>query len=315
MRLTCSLFDVALSLIFIFFIFSLFVSGITEFINAMFYKRADCLEKALLKVLKPKLTQFLYEHPMVASMVDIGKKKPSYLSSKVFAQTVIDLLIQEFKKANPTDPVTLDAIKKTAQNLPKEIKDEVGNEIHHLFEALTHDIQAGKNELNDLRVNLEGWFNDYMDRVSGWYKAHTQTWLWIISFVVAASLNVDTVSLTKTLYSDKPLRDAIVQEAITVTAHDTLSVASKTAMDVDSANVKSKTDKLMKLRNNIDQMQLPIGWNIEVAPDKRNAMFYVLKLLGFLITTAALSFGAPFWFDLLVKMVNIRNTGNKPEKK
>lgn len=40
-----------------------------------------------------------------------------------------------------------------------------------------------------------------------------------------------------------------------------------------------------------------------------------LWFLGLLISSLALSFGAPFWFDLLVKFVNIRKAGLKPLNK
>lgn len=38
----------------------------------------------------------------------------------------------------------------------------------------------------------------------------------------------------------------------------------------------------------------------------------ILFLLGWLTTAIAISMGASFWFDLLSKVVNVRNTGNKP---
>jgi hypothetical protein len=43
-----------------------------------------------------------------------------------------------------------------------------------------------------------------------------------------------------------------------------------------------------------------------------NVMVY---LFGIVITGISLSFGAPFWFELLVKFVNIRRSGIKPEDK
>jgi hypothetical protein len=38
-----------------------------------------------------------------------------------------------------------------------------------------------------------------------------------------------------------------------------------------------------------------------------------LKLLGWLVTAFAVSFGAPFWFDALSKLGSLRNTGTKPQ--
>jgi len=39
------------------------------------------------------------------------------------------------------------------------------------------------------------------------------------------------------------------------------------------------------------------------------------KILGFLITALAAMQGAPFWFEILKKLVNVRSTGIKPEEK
>lgn len=35
-------------------------------------------------------------------------------------------------------------------------------------------------------------------------------------------------------------------------------------------------------------------------------------LLGWLVTGVAIAMGAPFWFDLMSKLMNVRNTGTKP---
>ena len=40
-----------------------------------------------------------------------------------------------------------------------------------------------------------------------------------------------------------------------------------------------------------------------------------MKIGGFVVTIMALSFGAPFWFDMLNKVVNLRAAGKKPEEK
>ena len=36
--------------------------------------------------------------------------------------------------------------------------------------------------------------------------------------------------------------------------------------------------------------------------------------LGWLLTAVALALGAPFWFDTLCRLVNIRNLGIKPPR-
>jgi hypothetical protein len=38
------------------------------------------------------------------------------------------------------------------------------------------------------------------------------------------------------------------------------------------------------------------------------------KVFGLLLTVLALSLGAPFWFDMLNKIINIRSSGPPPVK-
>jgi hypothetical protein len=37
------------------------------------------------------------------------------------------------------------------------------------------------------------------------------------------------------------------------------------------------------------------------------------RILGWIVSGLAISMGAPFWFELLGKMMNVRNTGPKPK--
>ena len=42
-------------------------------------------------------------------------------------------------------------------------------------------------------------------------------------------------------------------------------------------------------------------------------MSILVKILGLLMTVAAVSLGAPFWFDLLGKVAQLRSTGKREE--
>ena len=56
-----------------------------------------------------------------------------------------------------------------------------------------------------------------------------------------------------------------------------------------------------------EKMQL----TAEVALSRPWPMFKIL--LGWVLSGVAIAMGAPFWFDLLSKVVNVRNTGSKPK--
>ena len=53
---------------------------------------------------------------------------------------------------------------------------------------------------------------------------------------------------------------------------------------------------------------LPVGW--DHAPASVGAGLFLF--CGWLVTAISVLFGAPFWFDLLQRLVNLRGTGRKP---
>jgi hypothetical protein len=63
--------------------------------------------------------------------------------------------------------------------------------------------------------------------------------------------------------------------------------------------------------------KLPIGWDSaahfwnEALPGAN--WTWLLHWIGWLLTALALSLGAPFWFDLLNRLVNVRHTIRRPE--
>ncbi len=67
---------------------------------------------------------------------------------------------------------------------------------------------------------------------------------------------------------------------------------------------------------------LGLGWSKLNSPFSRdycNSEYKILglmkKLAGLLLTVIALSLGAPFWFDLLKRIISIRSAGVNPDEK
>jgi len=59
-------------------------------------------------------------------------------------------------------------------------------------------------------------------------------------------------------------------------------------------------------------MKLPIGWN--PAPPVNDVPNVLVLILGWLVTAFAATLGAPFWFDVLNKIMVIRSTVKPHEK-
>ncbi len=156
-----------------------------------------------------------------------------------------------------------------------------------------------------------------MGRISGWYKRWSVGLLFVIGFAVAVFANVDTMQVGHTLWVDQPVRTAVVAAAGgngTVCRDE----GDKTAECVDK-----KLDELAKAG-------LPILWQKECLSKQdgwaggclttafsppNTALAFGLKLLGgWVVTGIAVSFGAPFWFDALSKLGNLRIAGTKPSQ-
>ena len=58
---------------------------------------------------------------------------------------------------------------------------------------------------------------------------------------------------------------------------------------------------------------LGLGWK-NVVWEEVDWYVVLTKLMGWIVTALAISLVAPFWFDLLRKLVNLRSSGNKPEE-
>lgn len=84
--------------------------------------------------------------------------------------------------------------------------------------------------------------------------------------------------------------------------------------DVAAQDFRTSLEELKDLINNeIAEVRRPLGLGWEgVSLRSLSTYDIVSKLLGFILTALAISMGAPFWFDLLKKLVNIRSSGARP---
>src|SRR5437867_3218161 len=72
-------------------------------------------------------------------------------------------------------------------------------EVGKVVTTLLEDVRG---EEQRLRQRVERWYDDAMERVSGWYKRRVQVALALIGLVVAITLNADTLQIVRTLWVD-----------------------------------------------------------------------------------------------------------------
>lgn len=148
-------------------------------------------------------------------------------------------------------------------------------------------------------------------------------------------------------YTGKILDSAIVKQS--GQAYDATTIDSLRKLNEQhvKAHFESQANYIRNVYDTIGAMNLPIGWssldviahrNIKDATrvnelhaalkGKNKVATFVgelkfvigrnlkevsfLRILGWIVTGIALSMGAPFWFDALNKLVNLRSSGKKP---
>ena len=190
--------------------------------------------------------------------------------------------------------------------------DSIQNDNHlgipELSHALLSLLTQTEKTVSNTMTTIENWYDQKMERVSGAYKRWVQTYIFIWGFLMAVAFNLDTLGMGQALWTNPTLREAInAQATATVTA------TSSPSLCVQSGDPSLKTEIssfncTRKLLDSSKYAGLPIGWG----DLPQNWGGWLSKLAGILVTTFAISLGAPFWFDLLGRIANLRSAGRPP---
>ncbi len=294
--------DIAIGLVLMYLVLSLMGTVINEFISTAISLRAKTLKSALQTLLDdPKLKDAFYNH----GLIDGAKQTagdPSYLNGQTFALAIIGGL-------TPDTPLpAFDDIKKAIGDL---------NVNSNIRDALLSQVSNADGDLTRLRNNIANYFDSTMDRVSGVYKRYLKWISLAVGFVIVILLNADSIKVGQSLWNDSSLRAQIVANS------GTFVKAGIPSTDVNSISPTALGQQLGKLEDNI--RPLPIGltqnevaylWSA-VSGNQHMSWsgfwWFLSKLFGLSITAFAISLGAPFWFDMLSKFMNVRGTGAKPD--
>jgi hypothetical protein len=266
---------------------------------------------------KDALRKF-YDHPLVQTFVRPERGRdpatdptepttwwrkppyPSYLPSRVFVAAVMDLArdTTEWRaeaKNEQAHKQAQDALKRmeaAAEELEKSIASIPNTKLSQALLAVYRSVEGDASKFHHA---AEQWFDDAMERVSGWYKRRVQVFLFVIGAVTVLALNADSLAAGRVLWRDDAVRAAVVKKA-------------EAAAEGDLKDVE--VEKAVK------ELDLPLGWDFSTGDGAteipNDAVSILAKLLGLALTIGAIMLGAPFWFDLLSKIMRVRSTGAPP---
>ena len=248
---------------------------------------------------------------------------PSYIPARAFALAMIDILNRDKLSNNKTAIQSIeDFLRSHHQQFEKNKAVEA---LLALLIDAKNDAKEDYQKLQKFQANLENWYNDAMDRVSGWYKRYTQRVLLIVGLVLAVVFNVNSISIAHLLWVDRDIRDGMVSAA-TDYLKDHPTAESVNGQTGQPATEKALVERMESSVNAVNAVttkyMLPVGWRYSRAEylgwwrddTSRMTVNALVVLAGWLITAGALSLGASFWFDMLNKIMVVRNTVKPQEK-
>lgn len=338
--------DLIAGMMFIYFLMSIISNAIFEGFSAFRKIRAKMLEKWILTTL-PGLADTILNNKIIDGVSKPGKSS-SYLSAKNFSLVIIDTIAgkaQAIPKNLSELSVMIDKVIAVNPDLiPEELKRSLQLFIVEAQQASAKEGQL-KTEFDLYHEKVEKWFDSMMERVTGSYKRYASKITFGIAIIAAFSLNIDSISIAKYLYANKDAREKIAAAAYSAPGDSTYiakvnQIQTNKTVDSTTNGIQTTVNIIEKEKNTIDSTSkhlatfIPIGWNtaaeFEVFKtqhrNKRNmgwmwTLFYISKFFGLMITVFAISQGAPFWFDMLNKVANLRSslkpgsTNSKVDKK
>jgi len=378
--------EVAIGLVFLYFILAVICSSVTELFAAVLLWRSRDLEKALEDMLgQGTLFRNVASHPLITALGhnDQGSKqnvgqnngvpgKPAYIPAKTFSLALLDAVVNP-QSSQDRVPVTIKAVNARIKGLTDPAEVRVGTALQTLIEdsrdphALAAHIDAVKAavgtlpakpadqeqlrlarlalaplatldqieaalpgalgfdpplrdaalgfvktarddlenvtfSVDQLQTNVETWFDNAMDRMSGAYKRNVQWFVLCVGLLLTVCSGADTLRFATTLFANPTLRGELVTAA---------SNQTQASPSVSNAVAQLSPFTLLFGYNDIPPSQPPPNAAVEQTTP---ALFWLEKVVGLLATTFAILLGAPFWFQMLQKLVNLRSTGPKPAR-
>ena len=331
--------DLVIGIIFVYFLLSIISSSGVEMILAGLNARSKLLEEWLFKIFDKPITQpdgttlslgqAIMDHCSVTALSQ-KRKSTSYIDAKNFTSALFEKLT--FDPTNPKsiandfDTFIEDLSKTTVLSTEfQRVLLIYANEAKDTYNQVTTKTFS---EIELFREKVENWFDSSMDRITGTLKKrYSRPATLFVATIVTLFLNADSIALAKYLYSNPEARTKIAMQGYNATT-DTALIRQVKQMDLkpDPSSKDTMTGQQLKqimIRKiaDIDKAKqgladvMPLTWKAgELNNEQGNFSFrlFFSKLTGLLATILAIMMGAPFWFDMLNKISNLRSTGTKP---
>jgi hypothetical protein len=329
--LNSAVLDVAIGMIFVFLIVSFGVTSGTELISSLLRWRATNLAVGIRRLLDDpdgdKLSRAVYQHGLIRGLHhDVtgkdDKRKPAHLPPRLFATTLIDLALTPADATTARALATVDDVRTAIQKNRAVLGAQTTQALLALAERAAGEARDVGGHLAKLQDEVEQWFDGAMGRCSGWYKRRTQLCSVVIALAICLAVNVDALRISRALANSPVLRASLVAQAEKVRASGLPAANGASANDASPEDATAAAiQRLQRDMENVNDLGIPMGWGSETSMpgwanrgDRVWLLWWLYKVGGIVLTAMAASLGAPFWFDMLQKLLGLRAavTGQRP---
>lgn len=340
--------DLVIGLVFCFLTIGLATGAIVEAIASFLMLRATTLRSGIGQLLNDTefsgLAREIYAHAAVNPRSDgtnrSKKNNPAYIDRQLFGQAMLDVLkiSPEISKAanNPSAPrgkPTETALKTAVDGALTAAATAQGKTApdDQLQKLLYGIIERSVGDPDKIKEELVAWFDNGMDRVSGWYKRWTQAIGFFVSLILAVGLNINTVEVAKALWEQPKLAEDLTKGlaasglpagpavgAVMPLKAQQNGAGDPIASKTTASDTKEKQKTPMEMLQQLDTT-MPIGWPHGFWHNDHDELLSSqeigIAVIGWLITALSALFGAPFWFDLLQSFIRLKGSGPSPQEK
>jgi hypothetical protein len=246
-------------------------------------------------------------HPLISST---GRRLGSVVHREELTKLLLDL-------ADDTSPLQRDAREALRLALARNGVPDPAATVKNI-RAASLQIEASNPQLaasvrqtvailqearSDFTAKINNWFDQTMDRVAQRFTATTRAITFGSALLVAMVLQVDTIGLVNRLAADDMLRQAFVDQAragqVPPPAEEGRPVQSGAAGGADTTEAMERQYLAFLAENGL------IG--IPRSPSHWMERWGVINLGGVLVTSLLLSLGAPFWYNALGRILQLRS--------
>jgi hypothetical protein len=224
--------DVVIGLIFIYLLYSLLATVLSEIIATKLGLRARNLKEAvdrmlndeddnlhnskwerikdslrLMKNPKNPIIEKFYNNPEIKYLGSSGLfRNPSSFKAVSFSKTLLFMLVGD-------KPVTREEVDRKLKEIMEKATTNEKIMDPHTAEYINSLWKDSSGDVVRFKLQLEAWFDRTMEQATEWYKRKIQIVLLVLGFLMAWFFNADTFVIVRKLSNDKDARDKMVSMA------------------------------------------------------------------------------------------------------